>query len=643
MALITLVNETKLKSLKFGQDRPQGGSSREPFIQAAIPESQAGRLPRALSAATSILAKLPGITDPGIGLATQASLTDAVRLGKFFTTPQGLLFATKQNLLSRISVRTQASGLLNDYAYLPTSTLAQAGVNVFGGHLNKQGENPFLGFGDAYTPDRYFDAIVKGSRPQLNITLGSRSLNLRLPVSPANPLAGVGISRKFRYPKLSTINVPIANNRLVDLRAGAGTIALIGGDTAVDRYKGGPGSIAGVGWTTIRTATDNEGNPLRTLRNGTIGTQQTTTQQYAVASEGDVEKEFNRITKVPLAAAGAIGAPIIDFRQALRRGSGITQPPAVSNLIASSSMAATQAPDYSVGGRTNLEARVNLNNPAAPGRNLTSYTAGTGVNTYDKINAFPIYRSEIIPTDYAPKVNDLVKFRIAAIDNDNPLVNEYIHFRAFLGTVTDNYNADWDSVQYMGRGDKLYSYKGFGRSINLSWTIAAQSKKELIPMYQKLNFLASNLAPDYNSSGYMRGPLVNLTVGGYLYEVPGFITAMTLEMSEEYPWEVGIGLDGLGGEDRSVKELSQIIRVSGFNFTPIHRFIPRKQVNTYGDGANGSIFAASGSTADRIKQLQEGKGLGVLQTYGPTRFISLNVGSHNNYDNDLGTVNPSQM
>jgi hypothetical protein len=41
----------------------------------------------------------------------------------------------------------------------------------------------------------------------------------------------------------------------------------------------------------------------------------------------------------------------------------------------------------------------------------------------------------------------------------------------------------------------------------------AQSKQELIPMYKKLNYLASQLTPDYSPSGYMRGPLVKLTVG----------------------------------------------------------------------------------------------------------------------------------
>ena len=59
-------------------------------------------------------------------------------------------------------------------------------------------------------------------------------------------------------------------------------------------------------------------------------------------------------------------------------------------------------------------------------------------------------------------------------------------------------------------------------------------------MYKKLNFLASNLAPSYSDAGYMAGSLVELTMGGWCYELPGFISAMTLDVPQESPWEIGI-------------------------------------------------------------------------------------------------------
>ena len=42
-------------------------------------------------------------------------------------------------------------------------------------------------------------------------------------------------------------------------------------------------------------------------------------------------------------------------------------------------------------------------------------------------------------------------------------------------------------------------------------------------MYKELNFLASNLAPSYSDGRYMAGSLVQLTMGGWCYELPGHL------------------------------------------------------------------------------------------------------------------------
>ena len=180
--------------------------------------------------------------------------------------------------------------------------------------------------------------------------------------------------------------------------------------------------------------------------------------------------------------------------------------------------------------------------------------------------------------DVNQPINDLVKFRIAAINNDRSDGQAvYMHFRAFIDSMSDSYTSTWNPVNYVGRGDTLYNYGGFGRTISLGFTVAAQSKAELIPMYKKLNYLASTLAPDYTQAGFMRGNLVRLTIGGYLYEQPGFITSLTYDVPQESTWEIGLNEEG--GSDSSVKELPHMIKVSGFSFTPIHTFLPEKPNN----------------------------------------------------------------
>jgi hypothetical protein len=87
-------------------------------------------------------------------------------------------------------------------------------------------------------------------------------------------------------------------------------------------------------------------------------------------------------------------------------------------------------------------------------------------------------------------------------------------------------------------------------------------------------------------------------------------------MSDDSPWEIGIGTTETPN-DPSVKELTQIIRVSGFQFTPIQRFVPRKQQLTF-INTNGTR-----NTNDDT---------GFVNRYGKERFIALNNGINNNYD-----------
>ena len=65
-------------------------------------------------------------------------------------------------------------------------------------------------------------------------------------------------------------------------------------------------------------------------------------------------------------------------------------------------------------------------------------------------------------------------------------------------------------------------------------------------MYSKLNYLASILAPDYNTpqGGFMRGNLIKLTMGDYLTDVVGFISALAYTIPENSPWDIARNADG---------------------------------------------------------------------------------------------------
>ena len=68
----------------------------------------------------------------------------------------------------------------------------------------------------------------------------------------------------------------------------------------------------------------------------------------------------------------------------------------------------------------------------------------------------PLYKSSgVIQNEIK---NDLVKFRIGVIDNNNPTEKTYIHFRAFIDSLSDAYSSDWSSQKFMGRAESFYKF-----------------------------------------------------------------------------------------------------------------------------------------------------------------------------------------
>jgi hypothetical protein len=636
MPLINLT--TNLKSLKFGNDQSGGGSSNQPYFPNSIPATDDSSDPLVSEdltnvAATTTIAAVTGLLAAGvvggnigggalIGAAVGATIGiinnpdfasdpfrssgtggtdflirggtllpnavfgDITRLSKFFTSTNGVLFLTKQNLLSKSAVRTQTSkGPFNERAYTPLSTLIQAGGNAFGIHVNKQGLNPFDGTGPLSENEDLYGVKVKPTQVLLDNRLvdlfGAKFLTL----------AGATIKKEYLKDDISEDPLKLFS------------------------YRGGPGSVLGIGKTNISLS-----NP--TAKPNYIKNTLDPEINYLTLGYREISNYVNNYLNISTSTSTGIPIPKpnisrnpnlpidIDDRveatsntpdqlENLRRYStyipSLYQNDFRKNLIQaivdnnnSLTTIISSAPSYNPKDNKTIEQRVRLGDPGnATGKNLFSYTSGStkdnpniplgaaSLKSYDKINILPIYSSKTKLDDEI--TNDLVRFKIGvySFDSDNHFNN--IHFRAFLNQISDAYTADWNPTRYIGRGENFYTYGGFDRKISLSWTVAAQSKAELMPMYKKLNYLASVCAPNYSKYGYMRGNIVKLTIGGYIHDQPGIITGFTYEMNDDdATWEIAINDDG--GSDDSVKELPHMIKVSGFNFIPIHNFAPKTQI-----------------------------------------------------------------
>jgi len=556
---------------------------------------------------------------------------------------------------------------MNEGIYTPLSTLAQAGVIAFGGHLNKQGIDPFKQTGAYATGDGLYNSVVKSSQPLEDNRLAQILKGIN--ESRTTSLKGFKFNEggvnvlSYKGGPGAPLGIGNTNIRFTNVRTGEASginfkqyqVGIGGSDTIrtdIPNYiLNLSSSFAGMGltiplssegispfvinnqlitnvipeaqWRTYQAS----GYPLHEgpsfnklnlpfiLSSGSSTTYENLAikagvsanvakidndfehTQVSVYKQGNTWPEtnndlvyanntftYNQIDLInqPETEGKLTSSPKTqDFRKVLRDS---LRSPQREN--ADKSGATAKSLSYNIGENQTIEGRTNLGDPGARANNdYSSYTAGvvgpgrTGT-PLDKINGSSIYTSETGPATLGPSgklLNDLVSFRIGAIDNSSPTTISYMHFRAFIDSFTDSYTGDWSGYNYLGRGEKFYTYNGFDRKISLSFKAAAQSKEELIPMYKKLNYLASNLAPDYSGEyGYMKGCFITLTVGGYLYEQPGFITNLSYDIITESPWEIAIN-DTNGDPDPTVKQLSHMVKVGSFDFTPIHNFIPQKQ------------------------------------------------------------------
>lgn len=212
-------------------------------------------------------------------------------------------------------------------------------------------------------------------------------------------------------------------------------------------------------------------------------------------------------------------------------------------------------------GSKTKEVTYGLGNQAGRKARKISYSTDvTGDSTFaDKINMQGVLSS----TPSTP-LNDFIELSFKEI-----LTGKFVQFRAFLDSMDDNYNADWQGNRYVGRADEFYTYGGFSRDVNISFKIAASSRAEVKPLYEKMNFLASTTAPTYvDKIGIMQGTVVELTVGSYFKKLPGVITSVKYSLEQDSPWDVGEAVKG------TLTEVPTVLNCS-VSFKAIHNFTPQ--------------------------------------------------------------------
>lgn len=537
--------KTDLASLKFGQDKPGGGSSDQPFMQFPNNNQQ---ISDALVGTSVFFTDQYSIVTPssdtpknfldlyvanetsldypvrGGGLdfnvftqtATKLALVDKQRIQKFLNSdPRGKLFLQKQIALQftnpKIQTGDSISGLNEPRSpQLLENTrifnnginlLTQVGLSGTGTHIKRHGLFPINPL-----EKNYADIVIGQPYSENRLVLLS---SLKLPASAARVRSASTLNSRALGAKLG-----ISYNRNI-----------------LFSYLGGPGSVYGIGATTIKRYEDTS-----TLSSPTAMSYQQILQKQPFAKG---EERFSNGAYAGGYLKQALG-DIVDYRKSI-----MSKGEPWGGKNGTGKLSDTLVYKFTVNGVDNLN-KANLllfNNSKAPW--------------------------EVESNDPSFK-KDIIKFVFEAIDNDYIDHSIAIFFRAFLTSFQDNHQAAINTFKYVGRAEDFFTYQGVSRGISFGFKIAVFSKEEMKPLYKKLNHLISQVYPDYSEGGIMRAPLMRITIGDYLYRIAGLLESINITVDGNTPWEIQEKED-----DETVRQLPRVIDVN-CSFRPIQDFLPRR-------------------------------------------------------------------
>ncbi|MCK9430176.1 MAG: hypothetical protein M0R17_09250 [Candidatus Omnitrophica bacterium] len=146
----------------------------------------------------------------------------------------------------------------------------------------------------------------------------------------------------------------------------------------------------------------------------------------------------------------------------------------------------------------------------------------------------PIYMSSIETT------NDLVDFWFKPFRKDSDI----IQFRNTIPSFSDKFDVLWNEIEYIGRPDVVYTYKGYKRKTGFNFIVAASSPLEMKGIYYKLTKLAQYATPVI-TLGKMVGQIMELHIGDYYNNIPIILNSLEFENDQDYPWEIGDGVSDI--------------------------------------------------------------------------------------------------
>ena len=640
MPIISQINETLLKSLRYGDDQLNGGSSGQPYITTDVNDPNLTNLTLARGELGILLQRAgisPGITinnkigkDAGfirggfLG-AANASIVDTVRVGswiinnplwiakqiglqlsspKLETPKNASLLTNPGNLLS-----LGTNGILQPTRIynLGVNTLLQVPTNAFGVHFYRHGLGPVM------DDNQKYEAIARANNQDSLITTSNNRL--------------IGLKDKLKIgdvvinpfpPVLTGLLGQVS--RILPSSVGSLLNSLFGDNTPIDDYLTGPGSVYGVGSTTIRryqnTSIGAKGGELNTtfLEKGrSIWNNNTaaTDINYGggkniplVSNFFGISREINNaVNQTGIDSNGNVVVPVPvlpDYEgktlvnnnnTAIDYGKASPSLRKYGDLFAAIKTNVTQSIPFSDAERYNPTPAVN--SPFAENRRyFTTQDLETKAGLrrddpdfryYGKRTTITGSEGSIAQYGEGAKVferydSDILTVMFRGVDPFS-LNEERWAFSAYLSGFKDDFNATWNDVNYIGRSETFYIYSKFRRSVSFSLKIPCFNRAQLFEKHRALGQLASTTAGRYNPNGTnaLGGMLLRLNVGNYLVGEYATMNSLTYTIPDDSSWDI-----------TPEARLAMYIEAN-FNFNIVHQNIPQYLPSRTAGGDNDSV------------------------------------------------------
>ncbi len=474
-----------------------------------------------------------GFMRGGIVTATERSLVDVLRLGKWMLTPKGLLWNVKQlglgfanpNVETLPGVKIPPTRL-----HLGPSTLLSVAGNAFGQHFTSHGLPLVSSLGNYGNVQRAKQIISPSGQSSRLVQLKNDLLS--------NPKS-------------------VFVNQIIDSSLGGANSVYGIGRTDIRRYINSNEGLQG----SIVETFFKKGLFSKTSDFGFANQTQTPVYQYNIN---------NQYFSIGSKSTYKTAASVTDDRKD-------ETPQTVSNLVDDNNKPVIPNTDIVIDD-TNTKDITSLSKPvdldpvigkyatlaygklkraddqgapnnkipkdfrkSIPGYKNKKWITPTGydIPDYDQKNIENVYRIGQ-EDEYAESTKDFINFYFTPRPMGGSPSETPIQFRAFLDSVSDSFSPTWNAEFDQGRADARILYGAFARTIGLTFRIAVFKREQIDIVYKKMEALARLTMPVYGGPSFT-GTFCDITVGNLYRNVPVYIDSLTYDWDSESPWELTDG------------------------------------------------------------------------------------------------------